>query len=45
VSVAQDLGYSRRMAELKRKLRLDRLIGAIVVLGGIGFAVYWFAIR
>jgi len=33
------------MAEPKRKLRLDRLIGAFVVLGGIGFAVYWFAIR
>jgi hypothetical protein len=28
-----------------RKLRLDRLIGALVVLGGIGFAVYWFAIK
>jgi hypothetical protein len=29
----------------KGKLRVDRLIGALVVLAGIGFAVYWFAIR
>jgi hypothetical protein len=29
----------------KRNLRFDRLLGALIVLGGIGFAVYWFAIR
>ncbi len=28
-----------------KKLRLDRMIGALVVLGGIGFAVYWFALK
>jgi hypothetical protein len=27
------------------KLRIDRVIGALIVLGGIGFAVYWFALR
>lgn len=29
----------------KRKLRVDRVVIALVLLGGIGFAVYWFALR
>ncbi len=28
-----------------KKLRLDRILIAFVVLGGIGFAAYWFGIR
>jgi hypothetical protein len=27
------------------RMRWDRLLGAVVILGGLGFAVYWFAIK
>jgi hypothetical protein len=29
----------------KGNLRWGRVFGALIVLGGIGFSIYWFAIR
>jgi hypothetical protein len=40
-----DVAMSEGKRAPTRRLRIDRLLGAIVVLGGIGFAVYWFALR
>jgi hypothetical protein len=47
-SRAPGCGYDARMSKVKapdRKLRIDRVLMALVVLGGVGFAVYWFAIK
>ncbi len=39
------VGMSEGKAAPTRRLRIDRLLGAVVLFGGIGFAVYWFALR